>query len=185
MTGDISNPMAPAPAGGESIPASKWLDLYKEIGANIRTSDEISFKLLGLVPTFAGTAAGALTLLETSELLKTAAPWVVLALAMAGLGITFGLFRWELRNIQKCDWLIDRAAELERFALTPGRQPLAHIQYLGWADEARPRLKIWKWPWGKTEAEVAVYFAAMLAWCIPAALAVVSLYCGRICNPTA
>jgi hypothetical protein len=176
MPTDKSSPATLTSAGADSIPATKWLELYKEICINIRTTDDISFKLLGFVPAFAGSAAGALTLLEKSELLKAAAPGVVLALATVGLGATFGLFRWELRNVQKCNWLIDRAAELERYALSSGREPLAHIQYLEWSNEPRPTLKGWKWPWGKTESEVVVYSAAMLAWCVPAALAVVSLW---------
>jgi len=176
MPGDTSSPATSASTGAESIPASKWLDLYKEICTNIRATDDISFKLLGLVPTFAGSAAGALTLLEKSQFLHAAAPGVVLGLAIVGLGVTFGLFRWELRNVQKCNWLIDRAAELERYALSSYREPLGHIQYLGWASEPRPTLKKWKWPWGKTESEVVVYSAAMVAWCVPAALALITLW---------
>lgn len=165
----------PGTARSDNIVAAHWLDLYKEVCANIRASDEISFKLLGLVSTFAGTAAGALTMLEKSALLKDASSWVVLALALVGFGITFGLFRWELRNIQKCNWLIDRAAELEDYALKSGDNLPQNIQYLGWRDERQPHMPKWKWPWGKTEAEVAVYLTALLAWVIPAALATASL----------
>jgi hypothetical protein len=179
MPGDISSAIS-APTDAESIPTSKWLDLYKEIGTNIRTTDDISFKLLGLVPAFAGSAAGALTLLAKSELLKGAAPGVVLALAIVGLAVTFGLFRWELRNVQKCKWLIDRAVDLEQYALSSGREPLKRIQYLGWKAELRPTIKPWK-PWGKTESEVLVYFAAMLAWCVPATVAVITLTTGHWC----
>jgi hypothetical protein len=78
----------------EKILGSNWIDVYKEVCANIRTTDETSFKLLGLVPTLAGTAASALALLGKST------PWVVITLAIVGFGITFGLFRWELYNIQ-------------------------------------------------------------------------------------
>jgi hypothetical protein len=161
MPGDISSPATSASTGAESILDRAWLDLYKEICTNIRTTDDISFKLLGFVPTFAGSAAGALTLLEKSQFLAAAAPGSVLALSILGLGVTFGLFRWELRNIQKCAWLVRRAADLEQYALSSGREP------------RRPTLKR---PWGKTEAEVVVYCAAMLAWCVPAALAAISLW---------
>jgi hypothetical protein len=174
MPGDFSSPATSASTGADSILASKWLDLYKEICTNIRTTDDISFKLLGFVPTFAGSAAGALTLLEKSGFLTVRAPGVVLALAIVGLLLTFGLFRWELRNLQKCDWLILRAGDLEQYALT-GREPLVDIQYLGWKSRPRPTLKRLKWPMGKTESEVIVYGAAMLAWCVPATLAAYSL----------
>jgi len=159
----------------DNMAGPHWLEIYKEVCGNIRATDEISFKLLGLVPTFAGAAAGALTVLEKSALLKDASSWAVLALAAVGFGITFGLFRWELRNIQKCDWLIDRAAELERYALAGGDKPPQRIQYAGWGDEPKPRLPGWKWPWGKTEAETAVYLASLAAWLVPAALATASL----------
>jgi hypothetical protein len=173
MPGDISSPATSASRGVESILDRAWLDLYKETCTNIRTTDDISFKLLGFVPTFAGSAAGALALLEKSQFLAAAAPGSVLALSILGLGVTFGLFRWELRNIQKCAWLVRRAADLEQYALSSGREPLLYIQYLGWTRERRPTLKR---PWGKTEAEVVVYCAAMLAWCVPAALAAISLW---------
>ena len=46
------------------------LDIYKEICANIRATDDISFKLLGFVPVSSGIGAGALVLLEKSKLLE-------------------------------------------------------------------------------------------------------------------
>jgi hypothetical protein len=156
--------------------ASKWLDIYKEVCASIRATDDISFKLLGLVPTFSGSAAGALVVLDKSGLLKGGSSWVVLALAAVGFGITFGLFRWELRNIQKCNWLIERAAELESYALGGRGEPPPRLQFRGWRDEKKPCMASpMKWPWGKTEAEVAVYLAALAAWLVPAVFAVISL----------
>jgi hypothetical protein len=161
----------------KNIVAEKWLEIYKEVCADIRTTDEISFKLLGLVPTFAATAAGALTLLEKSPLLGLASPWVVLTLAVAGSVITYGLFRWELRNIQKCQWLIERAADLERFALAGGVELPKQIQYLNWSGNPKPHLPTFKGlQWGKTESEAVVYLAALAVWLVPAALAVSSLF---------
>ena len=50
MCDAISDPATSASSGAEIIPAS-WFELYKEICTNIRTTDDTSFKLLGLVPT--------------------------------------------------------------------------------------------------------------------------------------
>src|SRR6516165_6812072 len=108
----MSTPQPESPQRN-NIVAEKWHEIYKEVCANIRATDEISFKLLGLVPTFAGVAAGALTLLEKSG--NGSNSCVMLALAVVGFVTTFGIFRWELRNIQKCQWLIGRAEDLERY----------------------------------------------------------------------
>ena len=40
--------LQPGTARSDNIVAAHWLDLYKEVCAKIQTSDEISFKLLGL-----------------------------------------------------------------------------------------------------------------------------------------
>jgi hypothetical protein len=196
-----------------------WLNVYKELLTSIRTTDEISFRLLGFVPTVAGITAGALTLLETSELLQTATSGVVVALSIIGFLITFGLFRWELRNAQQCRWFIESAEQFEKYALhkdhpdplTATPEPsLTRLQYLGWSGQPRPKFPKLPWPWlrarsehsavpvtssqpqpacancqpndaaqkpgwGKTEAEGAVYCAAMAAWLVPAVVGFSSL----------
>ena len=182
MTNDDSgaDPLpSPRPAPNVII-SSCWIDLYKEVCANIRESDDISFKLLGLIPALAGSAAGALVFLETSDFGGSTSSSAVLALSVIGFGITFGVVRWELRNIQKCVWLITRAKDLEQFALARGGDPPTTIQYVGYEDAKRPHAEwgsVWEWgsAWGKTEAEVWIYIFALLAWSVPAAVALVSL----------
>src|SRR5262249_52488190 len=159
-----------------SIVAQKWFDVYKEVCANIRATDEISFKLLGLVPTFAGAGAGVLTLLDKSG--TASSLHAMLSLALVGFIATVGLFSWELRNIQKCKRLIERAKELEQFALANSNPPqaLQSLQYLGWDEEKKQKLQVKRlWKWGKTESEVVVYCAALVAWLIPVGLAICSL----------
>jgi hypothetical protein len=87
---------------GTSVPDKEHLvALYKEICQNIHIADETSFKLLGTVPIAAGVGSGALTMLEKSELLSDQyVGFAVLMLSIFGAMITFGLFQWELRNIQ-------------------------------------------------------------------------------------
>jgi hypothetical protein len=175
MRSDTSSSANSSSNGANAVDVSQhWLDLYKEICTNIRTTDDISFKLLGFVPVFAGSAAGALTLLEKAQFPNGEAPYVVLALSIVGLVITFGLFRWEMRNVQRCKWLIKRAVDVELYMLGASQDPLRRIQFQGWEDAPREPIN-WKWPWGKTASESLVYSAAMLAWFIPILLATISL----------
>ena len=121
---------------------------YEEICASIRTTDEISFRLLGLVPLLSGAAIVTVSKNNVSQGLL----WLI---SLFGTMVTLGLFRWELRNIQNCKWLASRAAEMEKdeFGVTSG-------QFSG-RDEA-PRLfgvRV-----GKTEAEKIIYIATIFSW---------------------
>jgi len=121
---------------------------YEEICTSIRTTDEISFKLLGLVPLLSGAAIMTVSKNDVNQGLL----WLV---SLFGTVVTLGLFRWELRNIQNCKWLASRAAEMEKdeFGVTSG-------QFSG-RDEA-PRL--FGFRLGKTEAEKIIYIATILSW---------------------
>jgi hypothetical protein len=117
--------------------------IYQETRADIRATDEISFKLMGLVPLAAVAAFLALFLEEKAK----DHPKVVVALSLFSALITLGLFRWELRNIQICGWLLQRAE--------------AMVEEVTKTKLARP-----KPPWGvgKTESEKAVYLVTIFAW---------------------
>jgi hypothetical protein len=117
--------------------------LYQEIRADIRATDEISFKLMGLVPLVSGAAF--LTFFFEDKV--RAQPHVVVALSLFAALITLGLFRWELRNIQTCSWLLRRSEAMEEKAT--GIKP------------ARPKAPRGL---GKTEAEKAVYSVTILTW---------------------
>ena len=119
---------------------------YTNLNTNIRFTDDISFKLLGLVPLFSG--SGILVALLRSEYFWSPA---IYAMAAFGALITFGLFRWELRNIQNCLWLIDcgKAIEEAEDAAKPGqfyRRPDAPMGI------------------GKTEAEKLIYGVTIFTW---------------------
>ena len=76
--------------------------IYADTCNSIRTTDEISFKLMGFVPLVTGAT------ILTFFLKKPIPPEnteLVVALALVAALITLGLFRWELRNIQNCSWL--------------------------------------------------------------------------------
>jgi hypothetical protein len=148
-----------------------WVDIYREICISVRSTDDVSFKLLGLVPAFAAAGAGLLTLLADARSSNSDLTWTFAALGVLGCAMTFAMLQWELRNIQKCGWLIDQAAGLEKYALGLNREPIDSLQHEGWKRARRAPVR-WKWPWGKTEAEFVVYVVAMIAWLTPVAFAV-------------
>ena len=123
--------------------------LYQDTSAGIRSTDDISFKLLGLVPLLSG--ASMLTLLLKDPIPPSRMP-LLYGLSLFAALVTLGLFRWELRNIQTCKWLRERADCLEQsVALPPGLSPL---QPLPGGPQGI----------GKTEAEKCVYAITVLSW---------------------
>lgn len=167
--------------------------VYEEICTNIRTSDDISFKLLGFVPLISGSGAAILTL---GQIWGNTSNVAVLLISIVASIVTFGLFKWEMRNVQKCDWLIARAAELERIffcAQTPGERRVIS-QFNGWSWQAKPPL-FGRLPEfeaieepeknkdrnsagtrvGKTEAERIIYWASIAAWLVPIGIALMRL----------
>jgi hypothetical protein len=167
------------------------LELYREICTSIRTTDEISFRLLGTVPVVATILSGALVVLEKTSLLGTMTSGAVLAFAVLGAILTTGLMIWELRNVRWCMWLINRAASFETRVLSGsgripartldlavetgqkgrvfdgGATPTEVIQFAGWTA-MRNR-------WGKREAEWFIYLAAIAVWLVPAAIALLRI----------
>jgi hypothetical protein len=156
----------------------KLLDIYKDICSNIRVTDEISFKLLGIVPLTSGVGAGALVILEKSQLLAGYSGLAVAGLSAVGALITLGLFLWELWNIKKCIWFIARATIVER-EMRGQTHPrlqfdgMVREEALGAAtlDEVSLAL-LFAPPWGKPHAETLVYLAAIGAWLVPLGIAI-------------
>lgn len=174
------------------------IKLYGEVCTNIRTSDDISFKLLSFVPLLSSSGAAILTIAKTGAGMSSVA---IIILSLTAATITFGLFKWELRNVQKCEWLIDRAAALENLEAdleTLADRNTVISQFHGWDDLERPPLfgklspipnrngaKVMpaaetaqgeNRPWykraiGKTQAERIVYWASIIAWLAPVAMA--------------
>src|SRR6266545_1802154 len=87
------------------------IDVYKEICAHIRATDDISFKLLGLVPITSGAGIGLLVFFQKGDPVVPA-PAVCL-LSLLGAAATAAIFAWELRNVQRCVWLMHQAAAFE------------------------------------------------------------------------
>ena len=135
--------------------------VYKEICQNIRETDAISFKLLNLVPLSSTLGGGILALFQKSALLENPPSPVIASaivfLALTGSVIVFGLYKWELRNIQKCKFLIDQAANMEETGQT---------QFKGWNQQTSV--------WTKTKAETLIYRTSMLIWLIPIAILLIT-----------
>jgi len=121
--------------------------MYQEICSSIRATDDISFKLMGLVPFVSG--ATLLTFFLNKEMIPPAKSPLGVCLALFAALTTLGLFRWELRNIQTCSWLRRRAEALEE----------AMVMTTGTPAQPLPPLRI-----GKTEAEKWIYSVTILAW---------------------
>jgi hypothetical protein len=141
--------MSPAADGNETKLTPG--ELYAQICTNIRATDDISFKLLGFVPLISGGAIVGLLLTEQ-------VPWSGTITFVSGFAaiVTFGLFRWEMRNIQTCNWLRRRAKSIDG---APVSDP---PRFLGISV-------------GKTEAERIVYSTTMGGWlALPGAMAKVN-----------
>ena len=121
--------------------------IYTELRAGIRETDNISFRLLGLVPLVSGAALIGVILKE-----GTLGP-VVTLLSLFAAGVTLGIFRWELRNSQNCKWLIRYADCLEQHALNAHEiEPIHHT-----LPRAPQNI-------GKTYGEMVIYGITILAW---------------------
>jgi hypothetical protein len=128
--------------------------IYEEIRSDIRATDDISFKLMGLVPVVSGAAF--LTFLLEDKL--RAQPPVVIALCLFAALISLGLFRWELRNIQNCSWLLRRSEAMVEEAM---------VEKVTSITPARPKRPLGI---GKAEAEKWIYTVTILAWLLMPAL---------------
>src|SRR6266516_134668 len=80
--------------------------VYHEIYEQVRAKDDVSFKLLSLVPLISGAGI--------SVLVKTDIAWGLKCfVSLFGATVTFSIFRWELRNIQWFDWLLKQAKNID------------------------------------------------------------------------
>lgn len=129
--------------------------LYDHICTNVRTTDEISLKLLGFVPLVSG--VGVTVLISTDTILSNF--WLSFIVGVVGAVVTFGIYTWEVKNAETCVWLIELGGDLEFnvFGLTQG-------QFLGRRDPHFLERLNGGWKVRKRRAERIVYAAAMVAW---------------------
>jgi phosphohistidine phosphatase SixA len=168
---------SPAPSASDKAVSPTATERYETISSSIRATDDISFKLLGLVPLLSGVGIFAL-LRGPKDRLSSAG--VAFFAAFAAL-IAFALYRWELRNVQNCEWFRDRLADIERdeFGLLSGQyllQPapptlsVPTLSVLGWPVRIRMKeIRI-----GKSQAERLLYRTTIAAWIILACYGLLS-----------
>jgi len=129
--------------------------MYEVLQAGIKETDEISFKLLGLVPLVNGAA-----LLTAVLGIGSAQAPAIFVLSLFGAIVTLGLFWWELRNIRYCLWYIKLTESFE--------VPL--LAQIGVPAQLRTRPPS-PGNVGKRKAEKLIYSAVIVSWLIlPVAL---------------
>ncbi len=92
----------------------KAAQVYTEVCKDIRETDDISFKLIGLIPLLSGGSiltfvVGKVVVGEGvvhEGIVQSMTPIVTFLALFAG-AVTLALYRWELRNIQTCIWLME------------------------------------------------------------------------------
>jgi hypothetical protein len=139
--------------------------VYQQIHENIRTTDDISFKLMNLVPLI---SAGGISLLAKSDISWNVKCFVSVFAAI----VVFGIFRWELRNIQSCNWQRARAERMDDPGLPDAPElrfiPRALVQLMRFLmnklRKPGPTKKEGPVRIGKTQAEIIIYLTVILAW---------------------
>jgi hypothetical protein len=131
--------------GEEVVAADK---VYDAIRSGIRDTDDISFKLLGLVPLVSGVGLLTVVLGDAEPNLS-----MIVVLSLFGAIVTLGFFFWEIRNVQTCLWLIDYAKVLEQKMLASAGLPT------GIAERPKAPRGV-----GKRTAEKIVYATTVLTW---------------------
>jgi len=135
-------------ASSTTKPVNQELDpRWEGLCHHIHTTDDISFKLLALVPLVSIGGIASTLLKDEPEF----TPLVAL-LSLFAAAVTLAIWIWERRNIQTCRWLLCRAAELEEH--TYGAVKAGQF----FATPAKPGGK------GKTEAEQLIYSLTIAAW---------------------
>ncbi len=123
--------------------------LYTQAQENLRATDEMSFKLIGLVPlgtllAFIGTFF---------KEIKEWNDWFYL-IGVFGSLVVFGIYRWELRNIQNCYKYCDiiEALDLESTIKDVGKYQKP--QFFN------------KMNVGKTQSEKLIYSVLIISWLV-------------------
>jgi hypothetical protein len=139
-------------------------DVYREVCAHIRATDEISLKLLAAVPLATGVGITLLVKAPSTNLPDSARALLGLFAAV----VTFAIYRWERKNIATCSHFREWAAILERdyfkLSLPPGKDSKQGVLPHGKVSPVPSGSKLPGRSWGKTEAENLLYWTAILSW---------------------
>ena len=156
------------PADDHEPPHSNELaDVYREVCAQIRATDEISLKLLAAVPLVTG--VGIALVASAGDLSDAVRAFVSLLAAV----VVFAIYCWERKNTATClhlnSWALVLEREYFRVPMPTGDEgdPSTYPHGVVAAPPTLRRV------WGKTQAENLLYRAAILSWL---ALGVYSLF---------
>jgi hypothetical protein len=141
-------------------PVTGLTDVYREVCAHIRATDDTSLKLLAAVPLATGIGVTILVRTSTQDLPGVARS----ALSLFAAVITFAIYRWERKNVATCGHFREWAAVLERdhFKLPvpageaggPKTQPHGGVSAPPFFGRS----------WGKTQAEILLYRTVIVSW---------------------
>ncbi len=126
--------------------------LYLELCANIRRIDDISFKLLGLVPILSGTGVFTLVIKDLGWAITT-------PLSIIGIVLTFSLWLWERRNIDTCNNFRNAVISIEKRLPKSLPRPFMAVQ--------NNKPKLFGILASKTRAENFIYGACLAFWLVP------------------
>lgn len=147
--------MPSSEAGGEPPPGLTVSQRYEQMCLDIRFTDDISLKLLGLIPLVSG--AGILTVLFAGpDRSRSEAALLGGFVGLLGAIVTFAVYMWERRNLKFCNYLIKQVSALE--------EDNADITYCGHylGRPVAPRFGCWRM--GKTQAEGILYTSVIISW---------------------
>jgi len=144
------------------------VEFHRVWSDQIRATDDISLKLLTVVPTI--TAVGISLLLPKDPGAQLATPQVIF-IGIFGAWISFLVYRWEKRNIQNCGWYRDRMRAVEQAGLAASEGELRRLPDLPSPPAVfKQRMEI-----GKSRAEFLIYTSVVVAWLALAAYGTVAL----------
>jgi len=146
--------------GDRAQQATGLTDVYREVCAHIRATDDTSLKLLAAVPLATGIGITILVRTSTQDLPGVARSVLSLFAAV----ITFAIYRWERKNIATCGHFREWAAVLERDHF---KLPLPIVET--GAPRTHPHGGVsapafFGRSWGKTQAEILLYWAVIVSW---------------------
>lgn len=161
--------------------------LYRKVCKKIKETDDISFKLLGLVPLISG--AGIIILLAEAGTLNF---WILVMAGIFGKVITYCIYCWEKRDIQTCDTFSEyvEILELKKYLLEKDiHKSIEAVEgpYSLLRNKSKSQLDVFldldkkevlgikmkTSRWGKTEAETAFYGIVILFWLLLPLMAIV------------
>ena len=133
------------------------LELHRVWSDQLKVTDEISLKLLAIVPTI--TAISISLLLPKDSGAQLATPQVIFV-GLFGAWVTFLIYRWEKRNVQICGWYREKIRTVEKAILHASSDDIRQLPNLPSPPAVfKHRVRV-----GKARAELWIYSSAVVAW---------------------